>query len=679
MYTASQMASYLNYSAGGSSSSRAPKTSRGALCPEPGDLRPSSITGMRAAMMAVLREAALHELAALVLQVQLRAAGAAMRNWHDTAHKVTLALQHARAGALAAEEKDKLHGKHEDDAAAFRRTWQKERKALVSKLGTPAKDEDIRQLQVLDRHHRQQIADLQDSHKAAHEDHDARHEEAHAERTRRMKVMCFSALQGRMRQSSKCSGCWPQGDNASVCFLQWAFTDRPEVWSVPFPPVLDLKHATALAEQRVSLAAALRMLFAEARSLRDKAALAAEAQHCKQRRARRMKPGAATSKSASAETKCGAIAARLLRRSLQRALHRTMWPCLQRLLLMPPRRRTHSHAAHRLEDLSHIGAEETQRAEVLVEQKLPYVLGEVSSKTPQQPHSHLDRLPPIPPEVTEAAAVKIQSRVRGKSARASTAQLREQKHGAAVKIQSRVRGKRVREAAVERQAELGRSKLENAVVKQQVKLDDYLRVVDEKAIGRHSFSHLEIKSPATTSPVSDYEQQSRRRAATSPQVGQHAPSRSASPRKSADASLDLSSLNEWGQAFPPRRRAGSSPRIFEASPRRSRTESRGRKSFGESKDEVESLPHTEGRQVTLTSVKHAESLPPVPVDGPTTRAAVSLPQGPVHQPKAGSLTHGASADSPAAPWQRDKGSTDSESSSTSGEELPSLNVTMDTE
>ncbi|CAE8634654.1 unnamed protein product [Polarella glacialis] len=204
-------------------------------CPEPGRLRSGSLSGLRNALMAVLRESALHRLSELWLAAEIRQRQSAMQRWHHAARKTSSALQHQRAALQAEADGDVLRGEHGKEAAELRRRWRQQREALLAKIGSyrdqhvAVPEEDLVHLQELDALHRQQMARLDDGHAGAHQDHDAYHSKVQGKCLTAMKVLgAMGALEAKhsrdLRPSSSSLGNgMPRSDSAGVCFLQWAW------------------------------------------------------------------------------------------------------------------------------------------------------------------------------------------------------------------------------------------------------------------------------------------------------------------------------------------------------------------------------------------------------------------------------------------------------------------------
>ncbi|CAJ1355973.1 unnamed protein product [Effrenium voratum] len=467
-------------------------------------VRESSIHGLRAAMMAVLRESALQSLAEILLHHQFLRSKEALRQWHTAAKRRGLHQQHAQSAVEKAEVASRLKDKHELEAARLRSQWNQERKALLKKEMT---EEEIRKLREMDGFHRSRVAKLHDFHEKTQLDTQVALDEAQTKCKRDMKVLALSALE-QIAQTRRPAATL-EADSPSVCFLQWAFTPHPEVWCVPSPPAANLQHAIQLSEQRRQLAAALHGLRLQTQSLAAAAAASAA-----------LSPAASVPGDKIQNQHV--LAARLLRRSLLRALRRQQGPFLQRLLLFRrpnPRAARGSRASVAFksraslaranadsfsgspgkafvlgEDLEAVRQpmpappapaparkakakvaqakpDETQAAEAAAvkiqraeRQRAERQRAERALRALPEAESHLPSLPPVPKEV--AAATKIQAQVRLRAQRRDAAALaakakaetsspalqrrsalklvRSEPAQEAVKIQAAVRGRQTR-------------------------------------------------------------------------------------------------------------------------------------------------------------------------------------------------------------------------------------------
>ncbi|CAE7220784.1 unnamed protein product [Symbiodinium sp. CCMP2592] len=448
-------------------------------------VRPSSITGIRNAMLAVLREAALQTVSEILLERRRHHIRGALSCWHQNARRRQLQREHDRAVVVAAGSTERLRKQHADEDALTRQRWKQEREVLIKQIGEEPSEEDVRRLLQLDSQHRSNMSVLGDRQQRAHQEHDFAHAQVQKGHKKNLKVMAFAALEAMVKASpEKRPGDVRLSEGSpSVCFLQWAFTEHPEVWSVPFPPAADLMHAMAQTEQRVSLASALSELRSAGRRV---TAIS--------------RPG---SLSGAAEKPWGkeATAVRFLRRALTTAVRRSVGSFFGHLKVSPPaspkRSRGRSTLAgtaapatagalrHRVASAFHLGEEfhdsrravpemaagsplaarmKALKADAAKQAQPPqavaraptdlqhaaatkiqahargrWVRKRVRKKATKPEESHLPPLPPPPWEVQQAAATKIQAHVRGKQGRARASKLRKKTftRRSALKLQMR--------------------------------------------------------------------------------------------------------------------------------------------------------------------------------------------------------------------------------------------------
>ncbi|CAK9002382.1 unnamed protein product [Durusdinium trenchii] len=329
--------------------------------------------------------------------------------------------------------------------------------------GSHLSEDELQELRELDKSYRKQMTEMHDSHDELQGAHRSAHEEARKKSTRNIKVMALGALDAlaqTIQHRRKRGADGPAVDSPSVCFLQWAFTQNPEAWCPP--PAADLKHAMVLAEQRAQLALAVRQLLSAMRQL----------------------PGAAAQLHAAVELqrddghrdggdetnpKQFALGARLMRRALMRILWKQGASFFQRLMVFrselravraaqadgSPSKRSvgalgvgpsqdrsqankiaapkhkartqpamlEEHAALKIQSAER-GRRARRRVKQVEHSLSPPVATERGSIKDVPPPSHLPDLPPVPQEVQEAAATKIQSTVRGRKGRQMAQQQR---------------------------------------------------------------------------------------------------------------------------------------------------------------------------------------------------------------------------------------------------------------
>eukprot|EP00439_Symbiodinium_sp_Y106_P019296 s2919_g2.t1 len=214
-------------------------------------VRPSSITGIRNAMLAVLREAALQTVSEILLERRRHYIRGALSSWHQNARRRQLQREHDRAVVVAAESTERLRKQHSDEDALTRQRWKQEREVLVKQIGEEPSEEDVRRLLQLDSQHRSHMSVLGDRQQRAHQEHHFAHAQVQKGHKKNLKVMALAALEAMVKASpeKRSADVRLSEGSPSVCFLQWAFTEHPEVWSVPFPPAADLMHAMAQTEQ----------------------------------------------------------------------------------------------------------------------------------------------------------------------------------------------------------------------------------------------------------------------------------------------------------------------------------------------------------------------------------------------------------------------------------------------
>eukprot|EP00435_Cladocopium_sp_Y103_P066384 s193_g28.t1 len=201
-------------------------------------LQPSSVFGLRSAMMAVLRQCALQSMAEILTLHQGHCVRLALKSWLNRdmptrntkrveVRQVQLHHHHARTAAEASRASDRLAEKHESNVAQLRKEWKHARQAVVY-LRLPWRD--------LDKRYRRQMAEMHDSHEELQGEHRSAHDEAQTMCKKNIKVLAMGVLEGLAETAQRKAkardgggdGSWPQGDSPSVCFMQWAFTQNPE-------------------------------------------------------------------------------------------------------------------------------------------------------------------------------------------------------------------------------------------------------------------------------------------------------------------------------------------------------------------------------------------------------------------------------------------------------------------
>lgn len=297
-----------------------------------GELQPSSVLGLRSAMVAVLRQCALQTLVEILTLHQGERVRRALKSWWNTVRKLHLQQRHARSALEASRASDRLAEKHEGNVTQLRKEWKHARQALMQSQQHEMNDDELQKLRDLDKRYRRQMAEMHDSHEELQGEHRSAHDEAQTMCKKDIKVMAMGVLESLASQRQR-GGDWPQGDSASVCFMQWAFTQNPEAWC-PLPPARDLKHAMVLSEQRSQLAFSLHQLQQTLSGLPQALrAAAAKERHPKGDRSEELIPQQT------------AVAARLLRRALQNLLWRRLGCFLHRLIgLRPLPRSSHPSA-----------------------------------------------------------------------------------------------------------------------------------------------------------------------------------------------------------------------------------------------------------------------------------------------------------------------------------------------
>eukprot|EP00930_Biecheleria_cincta_P083659 TRINITY_DN7318_c0_g2_i1.p1 TRINITY_DN7318_c0_g2~~TRINITY_DN7318_c0_g2_i1.p1 ORF type:complete len:576 (+),score=71.93 TRINITY_DN7318_c0_g2_i1:186-1913(+) len=283
-------------------------------CTEHEALRTSSVLGIRRAMMAVLRESAVCELVVILDRSRRTQGRTALWQWRKTALKASLIQWQEKTGlenTTTSVIRPTALGQYELSAAAAgqRRGWRRQQEADTCRM-----PEYIGNLR-----HRPYVTT-----EAARKEH-------HRRCMVNLRLMALAALQDRCRSRlvHTTRTCQLDGSSGSVCFLQWAFTEQPEVWTVPYPPVADLKQAVVLAEQRAKMADALNSLISEAQALYHWSELVAET---------KVTPGKTCAKTHQSIP----LGAKLLRGALRQPLRRLVGSCFRALQLY------HSACKHRL-------------------------------------------------------------------------------------------------------------------------------------------------------------------------------------------------------------------------------------------------------------------------------------------------------------------------------------------
>jgi len=444
-----------------------------------GSLQPvqqASVLGLRSAMMAVLREFALHSMAEIFAFHECHRARLALKTWLNNVRHTQLKHHHAQAAAEVSRASSRLAEKHESNVAELRKEWKHARQAMLEQSPqNEMSDDELQRLRQLDKNYRCRMTEMHNSHEELQGETRSAHEEAKTKCQKNIKVMAMGVLETLANSSTQRrakGGDWPQGDSPSVCFMQWAFTRSPEAWC-PLPPARDLKHAMVLSEQRSQLASAIRHLHMATQQL-PKAAMAAVASR------KKWQP----TEGDVIASKQRLVAARLLRKALQQILWRQLASFLRHMpFKCPPRASAPAHAvavprrsvvhtapaneqgggafflgeefgdvhrsppksAHEIhgprsdfkasrpkmarqlhaEDaaLKIQSAERGRRARKSMKlqqtaEMSPPVASERVSVVEQPPPSHLPALPPVPSEAAkEAAATKIQAHFRGRHGR----------------------------------------------------------------------------------------------------------------------------------------------------------------------------------------------------------------------------------------------------------------------
>jgi len=238
------------------------------LCGNSAPSAASLAVGLRCGLVAVLRHICLHRFGQVLKKALALRCTRAFVRWRVAACNEQWSQGILAARSRASADLQGLHEKHASEAAQLRRSWRSERDAILGRLSfedgqdAALPDDDLRRLQTLDRKHRVLLADAdvrqsQEAELLTTAWHDRLRENDATRRAGATRLLQdFASSHAKAQRGLS----WPSLD-LDVAFLQWAFTQRPDVWAVAYPPVENLYQAVALEEQRCSLTGVLQLLF----------------------------------------------------------------------------------------------------------------------------------------------------------------------------------------------------------------------------------------------------------------------------------------------------------------------------------------------------------------------------------------------------------------------------------